>query len=648
MDWVSDKDTGLLGIESLAIDPSSPNKLYLTAGIAYHNNGASAILKSDDYGQTFQRIDVTGQFKFNGNGMGRGNGEKLQVDPDNGKILYLGTRANGLFKSSDEGLTWSRLDGLDVTTTDNKNGISFVLLDKGRIFVGVSRFGDNMYLSSDGGKTFGLMKGGPAGLMPHRAVIANGKLVATFALGGGPHADKAKGETLDQGGVWQYDIASGKWTDISPPLNRAYAGITVAPDDPLRMVVSTISHYQMRGGIGDQFYETFDGGKSWNSIVANGVQIDANGVSWIAGSFIHWAASIAFDPFDSRRLMTVSGNGVFASTDIHADKPVWKFEGNGLEESVPLNLISIPGGPVISAIGDYDGFRHTDVTQYAPIHTPTMGTTWGLDYAARKPDVVVRAGSAMYISKDMGLSWQKTASMHGKQGQVALSADGKVIVHCPEKSTTCYRSADEGATWTEVKGLHTERGRAVADPVNPARFYALAADRMLVSVDGGASFAPPAVDLRAAAATAATPASSQAVASGLLPTAKGSRAVRLAPGREGDVWVALYDGGLARSTDSGASFATLPGVSYAAAVGFGKAAPGMDFPTVYMWGEVGGVRGMYRSTDSGLTWLRINDNQHQYGGPGDAQFVIGDMNTFGNVFMSTAGRGIVFGKPVAQ
>jgi hypothetical protein len=80
---------------------------------------------------------------------------------------------------------------------------------------------------------------------------------------------------------------------------------------------------------------------------------------------------------------------------------------------VPLNLVSIPGGPVISAIGDYDGFRHTDVTQYSPIHTPTMGTTWGLDFAALNPNVVARAGSAMYLSHDMGISWKKTASMNG-------------------------------------------------------------------------------------------------------------------------------------------------------------------------------------------------------------------------------------------
>ncbi|MYM97661.1 hypothetical protein GTP90_27810, partial [Rugamonas sp. FT81W] len=128
--------------------------------------------------------------------------------------------------------------------------------------------------------------------------------------------------------------------------------------------------------------------------------------------------------------------------------------------------------------------------------------------------------------------------------------------------------------------------------------------------------------------------------------AKGSSAVRAAPGREGDVWVALYDGGLARSTDSGAMFANLANVGYAAAVGFGKAAPGASYPAVYIWGAVGGVRGLFRSTDSGASWLRINDDNHQYGGPGDAQFVIGDANTYGVVYMSTAGRGIVTGKPI--
>jgi hypothetical protein len=96
------------------------------------------------------------------------------------------------------------------------------------------------------------------------------------------------------------------------------------------------------------------------------------------------------------------------------------------------------------------------------------------------------------------------------------------------------------------------------------------------------------------------------------------------------------------------TFANLAGVRYAAAVGFGKEAAGAAYPTVYLWGSVDGAsaaHGMYCSRDAGASWTRINDDAHQYGGPGDGQFVVGDMNAAGVVYMSTAGRGIVFGKP---
>ena len=60
---------------------------------------------------------------------------------------------------------------------------------------------------------------------------------------------------------------------------------------------------------------------------------------------------------------------------------------------------------------------------------------------------------------------------------------------------------------------------------------------------------------------------------------------------------------------------------------------------------VKGVRGVHRSLDLGRSWQRINDDAHQYGGPGDGHFIVGDMNRFGVVYMSTAGRGIVYGRP---
>ena len=69
-DWASKVEWTFLGIESIAIDPSAPNKVYLSAGL--YSNTPSSILRSNDYGETFTRGDVS--FQINGNGMGRNNG----------------------------------------------------------------------------------------------------------------------------------------------------------------------------------------------------------------------------------------------------------------------------------------------------------------------------------------------------------------------------------------------------------------------------------------------------------------------------------------------------------------------------------------------------------------------------------------------
>ena len=95
LDWNSEDELTYLGIDALALDPQNANNLYLLAGTDYFNSGKTAILKSTDKGNTFTIVDVTSKFKTHGNGSGRGNGERLAVDPNNGNVLFCGTRANG-------------------------------------------------------------------------------------------------------------------------------------------------------------------------------------------------------------------------------------------------------------------------------------------------------------------------------------------------------------------------------------------------------------------------------------------------------------------------------------------------------------------------------------------------------------------------
>ncbi|WP_156369428.1 exo-alpha-sialidase [Duganella sp. Leaf126] len=638
LDWVNEDQVGLQGVDALAVDPKNAARVTMLAGTSYFNDGKTAILRSTDYGKTFTVTDVSAQFKTHGNGMGRQNGERLVHDPSSSNVMYVGTRYNGLFKSTDYGATWARMTALNVTTTPNGVGISFVVPDPRsvangvaqRLLVGVSRFGSagpNLYLSTNAGASFAAVASSPAGLMPQRAVYDGaGNYFITYGNGAGPSGNGAS-EPMDQGQIARYSIAAGTLSNVTPAgVNRAFSGISVAANNPSRLVASTINTYLQQGDAwGDRIFVSSDGGATWTDVIARGFARDANGVSWIAGQAIHWAGSIAFDPFDSSAVWVSSGNGIFKTANIDLATTTWKFDVKGLEETVPRNMVSLTGGPLLSVISDYDGFRHTDPSQYAPIHTPRIGTTTGLAVAAANDWGVVRVGGddtpAMYYSWDRGASWIKT-SVNGKNGQVALSANAGVLLHSPENLATTYRSTNMGGSWTAVSGLNGAGLRPVADPVNASKFYVYANGTIMVSTDGGMSFA----------ARATLPANSTGL-------------IRAVPGREGDIWVPLRANGLRRSTDSGATFATIGTVSDCRAIGFGKAAANASYPTIFIWGTVGGVRGLFRSTDTGASWTRINDDSHQFGGPGNGEFVLGDMNTFGVVYMSTVGRGIVIGKP---
>lgn len=679
-DWIGWDDWDLTGIASLATDPVEPNRVYLAAG-TYTNDwspdGIASILRSADYGNTWQRTVLP--FKLGGNMPGRSMGERLAIDPNNNHILYLAAPSgHGLWRSSDYGATWSEvtsfpnpgnfvLDPGNPYTSDNI-GIIWVTFDPSTgtagsttqtIYVGVADLSESLYRSTDGGTTWQAVPGQPTGFLPHHGILgSNGMLVISYSDGPGPY-DGTKGD------VWKYNTGDGTWSMISPvPSSSAddyfgYGGLAVDAQHPDTIVVATLNSWWPDANL----YRTTDGGTTWMPIWEwNGYPArlfhyshdisDAPWLDWGANPSppevtpkLGWMiGDLDIDPFNSDRMMYGTGATIYGTDNLTA----WDTGGTvaisvmaeGLEETAVLDLISPPAGPpLISGLGDINGFRHDSLTTVpdAFFQNPSI-TGEDIDYAELSPSFIVRVGTgdaannvrSIGFSYDGGGNWFQASSEPSGitgGGSIAAAADASRVVWSPDGAGVVVYSTNNGSSWATSSGLPA--GAIVAsDRVNSSKFYGFVNGQFYLSSDGGVTFS----------ATTATG----------LPTE--SVQFKAIPGVEGDIWLAggSTEGsyGLWHSTNSGSSFTKLANVAEADNIGFGKAAPGETYMALFTSAKIDGTRGIYRSDDAGATWIRVNDDQHQYGWTGSA--ITGDPRVYGRVYVSTNGRGILYGEPAGS
>ncbi len=674
LDWLPLSEVNLMGVESLAVDPNNPDALYLACG-TYTNPAVpnGALLRSRDRGQSFQRTELP--FKLGGNEGGRGNGERLAVDPNDGRVIYLASRLAGLWRSGDSAASFQRVNAFPDSAwqrnesdgpppswggSDGKATINFILFDpasgqRGQpsrtIYAGVSVIGrPSLWRSVDAGASWQPLPGAPAAHRPMRAALASdGKLYVAYASEPGPHRMK-------DGAVWRYEVGTQAWADITPERPSAtqpfgYAAVTVDASNPRRLLASTAGR-----GKGDELFRSTDGGATWKPLFA-AAKFDASAAPYVADTPLHWLYDVKINPTNPDHALFTTGYGGWETLDLtQVDKgqPThWRVMSTGIEETVALALHSpTQGVPLVTAIGDYSGFVHTDLDTPAPGNPkpPFFGNTHDVTGAELAPEVIVRIGHARDGGKNLGYSldggktWRepKTAP-EGKTGDgfIAVSADGKAWVWTP-KGGVPHVSHDRGDTWTAVKGLPAGT-RVVADRVNPKRFHAMALfdNQLYASDDGGNSFSvrPLALpDPSQGPVTHAAAGSNNHSNRG--DNRGGQDRLYAAPGREGELWLAAFHG-LYRAGDSGA-FKRLPAVSEIHAFGFGHAAPGASEPALYLVGSVAGQYGVFRSTDGAASWQRINDDAHQWG---LILQISGDPKVFGRVYVGTHGRGVQVGDP---
>jgi len=641
-------------IESVAIAPGDPNILYIATG-AYTKKDQKLtpgnLLKSTDRGNSWQVLNLS--LPIGGNEFWRWTGERLAIDPNNSNVVYFGSRLNGLWKTEDGGKSWNQVNSSLVPIgdphpeTDQLAGVSYVVFDStsgtinGKtkiIYAGVS--GQGIYRSNDAGTNWKLLAKEPIkDLVPQQGVVNNqGELITTF------YGIKNK---LD-GGVWKF-TASG-WQDITPKKGRNYSAVTVDPNKPNTIFVVT---YPMTP---EDIYRSDDGGKTW-VVLKNTL----DKISWWPNwSFYTLTGGIAVSRFHPGQVWLTNGIGVWQTENGYQQNVKWLATIDGIEETVTFDAISTPkGASLITAIADFDGFRH-ECLNAIPIKTHGNGvfnTTTSLAYSSNNPNFIVSVGASHHgaekiragFSVDNGKNWQNFPSIEQKThpeelvfGNVAVSATNtKNIVWQPTDWKLPYFTKDGGSSWKRIDffgdakiggGAHTHlwnpQKALAADSVKDGIFYIYhhRGGQLIRTDDGGENWQ---------------------IVNEKLPAGvwKGAN-LRSAPGMQGEIWLSLREQGLYRSSNFGKDFTKIESVEEADVLGFGKAAPNVSNPTVFVQGKVKGEVGVFRSTDLGASWVIIVD--YPDGNFSGSVTLVGDLNVFGRVFIGTGGNGFLYGELIKE
>lgn len=718
---------------AIATDFEKAGMLYVASGIheSRDENGKpwGKLSISADYGETF--IHKKLPFYVHGNMNGRGTGLRLVKSRAEENTLYFASQRDGLWRTEDEGGSWQHLEtgGEDYMTFIwcSESGRTLIVGTAGVCTGDEKQRGHSLYVSYDSGRCFEKLP------MPENVQIEDSRwsgyvaqrydfdgryFYVTLANTGKNSYVVETGYSCDSGDVTggrilRYELDEKEhiigYADITPScgageegvyalekgavLDYGFGGISSCKSMPGLLAASTLCRDE-----GDILYISYDYGKNWEVAMydlsignlhfeSTYMKPEYNG----GHSLLHWLSDVKINPFCPDEVWFNSGTGVFVGRHFTRKDRSFCDCCRGIEETVHLNVYSMPAGPVkvLDIVGDLGGFAFTKLDEpcensFADREGNRYITCINADFAEKAPGMVLatprgnwkgKTKGGLILSEDHGLTFDRIPLPFGisaylderfqqieqpnvNSGWAALSSDGKSIVYGVADGIELFAkgvvvSNDRGQSFQKVK-IYALGGRDISDTDEPIKIFS---DRVrencfygfgngmkfFVSNDSGKSFYQ-----------MTEPVFEEALHFGLIDCADGTE-IRGESGREGSFYAALGQKGLYKLTflwqeENCRKVSVEPLVKEQEAVycvGLGLSSPDADYFTstkaLYICGVIDGVYGFFRSFDEGKQWEKINNESQQFG---DINSIAADARHFGRFYIATGSFGVKYGEPV--
>ncbi len=412
-----------------------------------------------------------------------------------------------VWESGDAGNTWSRLG----TVAPGGNTRAAVFNADGTVLMAaVANRG--VFTSTDGGANWTEAATG----LPHLNAYditahPNDPLIAWVAMGEGPQG--ADGNFV-AGGIWKTVDGGATWTEANEgisivsnadrPNTGSFHQVVVAPTNADRLFTSNVAPGQAA------VYRSDDGGASW-IVVADGSTPRPNAYQSALRAF-----DIGVHPTDADRVAIGSDDTLLGSTN---GGETWTdlttiedasgfFSGRGYSGLVSTDIVFHPSDPDEAILLGFDGGNFIQTIDGGVTWRRTVQdiSAWGgaveAAYSASDPDriyvllgqfsdfrgigVSTNGGTSFGLSAGASAGLPEVGNVAGGSGGITTLDDLGTDVVLAVVGNELYRSANSGGSFSVVPSAAGARDVAV----NPSgTVYATTADGVLVSSDGGQSFA---------------------------------------------------------------------------------------------------------------------------------------------------------------